>query len=160
MVGRKKTVGEISSELKQKEAPTRDPIELQREMHKDYEKNIIQCALDNKKHYDSDFYIVVITKRERLLENVIRNYFLARSSCPTPDYDQAVYKYEMAKDRILFLWVIPCKDAVDMLTKYAREVVPEERQLLDFVLKFNDGTLLAWSKKLNGEKKDSNILDV
>ena len=33
----------------------------------------------------------------------------------------------------------------------ALEIVDEEKGLLNFVLKFTDGTLLAMAKKLNGE---------
>jgi len=55
------------------------------------------------------FYVCVITKKERLMDNVLRNYFLARSTCPTPQYDQTVYKYHRDSGAIQFLWVLPSK---------------------------------------------------
>ena len=78
------TVGELSSDLLTKESPTRSPYELEQEMHRDYEKHIYDAIAQGKKDYNGDFFIVVMTKRERLLTNVIRNYFVARQSCPTP----------------------------------------------------------------------------
>ena len=104
---RNKTVGQVSLELSQKAPESRDPIELQREMHKDYVKNVIECIERSKKDFSKDFFVVVITKRERLMENVLRNYFTSRLSCPTPDYDQTVYKYHVKTDEIDYLWSIP-----------------------------------------------------
>ena len=90
---KKKTVGAVASELLQKVPETKDPIEIQREVHKEYIDNLkvaVDRGLLTMKH---DFYVVVIVKKEKLLENVLRNYFAERSTCPTPDYDQSVFKY-------------------------------------------------------------------
>lgn len=153
------TVGKISSALLQKEAPTRDPIELEREMHKEYEKNIFECIDAGKKQYPHDFYVVVITKQERLMQNVFRNYFFSRSTCPTPEYDQTVYKYHRANDVIEFLWVIPDRETSFIFKDNALQIVPEERWLLQCVLDFADGTLFKVAKKLNGEQEDSPLLE-
>ena len=126
-------------------------------MHKDYEKNIFECVTTHKKVFFTDFYIVVLTKKERLMKNVIRNYFLARHSCPTPDYGQTVYRYNRKKDIINFMWVIPSKDSCYLLKDNALEVVPEERELLKYVLDFADGTLMKWAKKLNNEIKGEGV---
>jgi len=151
----KDTVGKISLELSQKEAPTRDPIELQREMHKDYEKHIIECIESNKNHLDGDFYVEVITKKERLMPNVLRNYFFATQACPTPTWDQAVYKYHRLDEQVRFLWVVPSKDTCELFTYNALEIDKSEHELLNFVLQFNDGSLLRLAKKLNGEEEHS-----
>ena len=155
---KKKTVGAHAVEALQKESSSQDPIELEREMHRDYEKNIVEVLEKGKKEYPGNFFIVVITKRERLLENVLRNQYFSRSSCPSPDWDQVVYMYEKAQDRLLFLWVLPCRETCEHLTQYAKKVVPQERQLLNLVLNFNNGSLLRLAKQLNGEEADSPIL--
>ena len=72
------TVGKISSELLQKEPETRDPIELQREIHKEYEKNIIDCIRRHENLYTGDFYLEVITKKERLMDIEKYHYLIMR----------------------------------------------------------------------------------
>ena len=97
--------------------------------------------------YDSD----ELTKKEKLLNNVLRNYFFPTQACPTPTWDQAIYHYHSADDRLEFLWVIPSKDTCELFQENALYIVPEEKELLRFVLDFEDGTLLRLAKKLNKE---------
>lgn len=155
----KETVGKISSDLLQKESATRDPIELEREMHKDYERNVWECVDRSKKEFNGDFYVVVVTKKERLMPNVLRNYFMGRNSCPTPEYDQTVYKYSRNDDHIEFLWVVPSKDTCELMRDNALQIADDEKGLLYYVLSFYDGSLLKKSKQLNREKEKSNIIE-
>ena len=84
---------------------------------------------------------------------MIRNYFIPTHDCPTPTYDQTIYKYDHHKESIEFLWVIPDKETCLTLYENKDIVVPEERALLQFVLDFYDGTLYRLMKKLNKESK-------
>lgn len=154
----KKTVGEISSALINKSDDRHTVVDQMRENLSDYDRNLFICAERGKKEYPGNFYIVVITKQERIMKNVIRNYFLCRGSCPTPDNDQIVYRYEKGSGEIKFLWAVPNKDTVHYLINNALLLPPEEKQLLDFSLQFKDGSLLRLSKTLNNEQPDSNIL--
>lgn len=156
---KRETVGKLSSELLKQESPTNSPIELEREMHTEYDNNIMQCVDSGKKQYPHNFYVIVITKRERLMPNVFRNYFFARESCPSPDWDQAVYHYMRSADAIEFLWVIPSKDTCEHLKENALYVTAAEKQLLNYVLDFSDGTLLRMAKKLNKERESSPLLE-
>jgi len=155
----KKTVGAVSLEFAQKTPDSRDPIELEREMHRDYEENIHKAIEDGKNTIEGDFFITVITKKERLMKNVLRHYFLARKSCPSPDYDQTVYHYHRYDDRLEFLWVLPSKDTCVLFKDNMLQIDPKERELLNFILMDSCGELLALSKKLNGEVKDSTLLE-
>jgi len=155
---KKRTVGAQAVELLNKIPDSTDPIEIGREMQKEYIDNLMQCVLDNRKVFSGNFYVIVLTKKERLLENVYRNYFFARISAPTPDYDQAVYKYDASTEEIIFLWCLPAKDICMMLQENAAFVHCDERDLLNFVMSFADGSLYEYAKKLNNESVDSNIL--
>ena len=155
----KETVGKLSSDLLLKDVDTRDPIELQRVMHKDYEKNLYEAIENGKKSYPRDFFVVVITKKEKLMPNVLRNYFFTRETCPTPEYDQTVYHYHREGDVIEFLWVLPSKDTCVLFKNNVLQIAPEEKWLLEFILKDSAGELLELSKKLNGELKDSILLE-
>ena len=154
----RETVGKISLDLLNKTPITQDPIEIERAMHGEYLKNILNCISDASNAFSNDTFIVVITKKEPLMPNVLRNYFLSRSSCPTPDYDQTVYHYKKDSDNIALLWVIPSKDTCLTLKENASSVAIEEWELLSNVLKFADGTLYKLAKKLNNEMEDSSEL--
>lgn len=152
------TVGKISSELLQKQPDSTDAIELERSMQEDYIKNLIECIDAHKNKFEGDFYVVVITKNERLMPNVFRNYFSARISCPTPEFDQSVFKYHKADEWLSHLWTLPCKDATYLLRDNALRVHPDEKELLGFVLQLCDGSLDKLAKKLNGEEAESSLL--
>ena len=147
----KETVGKVAVDLASKTPVERNPIELEREMHTDYDKNIYEAVDRGKKDYPGDFFIVVETKKERLLQNVLRNYFMVRQSCPTPNYDQTVYRYIRADEIVEFLWVVPARDVCFYLKDNALDVVDEEKVLLRYVLNFSDGTLYKLAQQLNNE---------
>lgn len=146
------TVGAVAKELLQKESPAVDATEQMQESLTGYDQNIYDCVERCKQDYFGDFFIVVITKKEPLMPNVLRNYFMGRASCPTPDYDQTVYKFDREKDEVEFLWVVPSKHTCLFLLQHRLEVPPEHHKLLHFVLEFQDGTLFKKAKQLNKEK--------
>lgn len=148
----RETIGKISSDLIIKEPDSRNPVELEQEMHKDYDKHIYECIETNKKTYHGNFYVVVIVKKEPLMQNVLRNYFFGRGTCPMPDYDQTVYFYNAAEEHVEFIWVIPSKDTCLYMKEHALQIPFEEHELLKFVLDFSDGTLYKKARHLNGEE--------
>ena len=155
---KKETVGKIASDLLQKDPVSTDPIEQMEEVLTEYEQNIIKTAQTDAAQYNTIFYVVVLFKTEPLMPNVVRNYYFSRSSCPTPDYDQAVYKVN-AKDRTIdFLWIIPDKRTCQYLTENVLLVPPSQATLCKFVLSFNDGSLLQRCKQLNGETEHTGQL--
>lgn len=156
----RKNIGEISQDLLAKEPDTNDPIELQQEMQYSSFEDEFNEALKraSSKYVSNNFYIVVINQRFRLLPNVIRSYFIDRISCPTPDYDQTVYKVEKRTGKIEFLWTIPDKDSCQDMYDNALMLDPEYMQLLQYVLDFYDGTLLNKTKLLNNEDEQSLVL--
>ena len=154
----KKTVGAISAELATQKQEKLSIKEQQEAMTEDYLKNLIECVDTHAKIFLGNFYVVVITKNEKLMPNVFRNYFSGRESCPTPDYDQTVFRYNKATEDIEYIWTIPSRDACHHLKDNALLVHPEEKELLKMVLAFADGTLYKICKQLNGEEIDSNMI--
>jgi len=155
----KLTVGEQYLDVAYKDPESRDPIELQREMQKEYLENLRETILVYRKKHPQDFFAVVTTKREQLMSNLLRNYFFCRFSCPTPEYDQSVYYYHHADESIAYLWTVPDRDTCFTLQENALRVCDEEKELLQFVMQFFDGTLLNISKRFNKEKKDSPLIN-
>jgi hypothetical protein len=146
------TVGKVARDLLLNNNKNDHTVEEQmKEQLSDYEINLFETITAGKSVYTGPFYLVVITKKERLMENVLRHYFFHRATCPTPDYDQAVYRYTPSDESIEFLWVIPAKDVCYHLRDNALVVDQKERELLKYVLEFFDDTLMIKAKRLNGE---------
>jgi len=148
---KKKTVGQEAYERLKAGPNTADAIELEREMHKDYEKNIFECIERGRKFYSQPFYVCVDTKKEKVAENIVRNLFYHRLSCPTPTYDQTVYFFDRDKDTLEFIWVIPSKDTCLMFIQNWNNIVESERDLLTYILQFASGKLDEIAQFRNGE---------
>lgn len=148
----RKTVGQISTTLQAKaHDDTHSATDQMREQLKDYEQHVFSTLRSGKSDYNGTFYVVVLTKKERLMPNVLRNYFFTRSTCPTPEYDQAVYQYSRSDDKLDFLWVVPSKHTCEMYKERAVTIPTEEKELLHYVLDFEDGTLFKKALVLNKE---------
>ncbi len=149
------SVGTISADLMQKDPGNHTIAEQGKEQLKDYIPNLIEATNKGKRDLPKqDFYIVVLTKRERLMQNVFRHYFFTRMSCPTPDYDQAVYHYSALKDEVEFIWVVPDPVTCQYFLEHSLEIPPEDKCLLEFILKFREGTLDRLARRYNGEKEE------
>mgnify|MGYP007071651430 CR=1 FL=1 len=159
MEEKRDTVGKISSDLLSKDMGKINVIDQQREMQKDYIANLMECVEKNKEHFPGNFFIVVETKAEPLMPNVMRNYFFARWTCPTPTYDQSVFRYNRQDDRIEYLWTLPSKDACYHIKENEAIIDKSEQELKYFVISLFNGSLLCKSKELNKEKSDSIILE-
>jgi len=133
------------------------PIDIEKSTQEEYIKEIHKCVDINKKQFTKEFYITVISKKEFLLPNVMRKYYLAQQTCPTPTFDQTVYHYNIADENLQFIWVIPDRDTAIAMMHNPLQV--KETELFKYVLDFYDGTLLAEAKRRSGEKSDSNILE-
>ena len=138
-----------------------DIIEYRRAMEPDIMARLRDTAdkAKNKEGYiGKDFYIVLITIVDRVLRQP-RIIPLARKSCPTPVYKQSVWKYKTGSDDLEFLWSIP--DAIlyyHILNNQAKYVADKETaDLTKFVILMENGELLRWVKKENGEKIDAVI---
>ena len=156
----KETVGKVSRDMQLRTPDSIDPVEIERELHKEYEKNVFECVNNSKKDFPGDFFVIVTLKKEPLMKNVLRNYFHGRSTCPTPDYDQTVYHYHKPDDKLEFLWIVPDKGTCCLLRDHCLEVAEEEKELLGFVLSFYDGSLMRICKSLNGEAAKTPLIIV
>lgn len=154
---KKEPVGKYAYELQKKTDEKINPIDMQETIHKgnkgeDSFENQVRIAVERgEKEFEGDFYIVVLFKKERLLHNVVRQYFFPRKSCPLPEFDQVVYKFHRNSGTLDFLWVVPDQAATVELPKI-RALLPLEQQgLLEHIEAFNSGKLDALCASLNNE---------
>ena len=163
----KKTVGQTSTELLSKTPDTLSPIDIQKAAELEIIRNLewavkhelksVPCTdicrenCLSRKASDGDFYVSILTKKERKLENVLRNYFVVTKDCPTPFFDQSVWKYNYKLGDLVYLWTVPNQETALILKKNRSIVHPEEHWSLKFVLDYYNGDLHRLAKKLNGE---------
>ena len=140
----RKTVGQISTELLAKGDQKQGVIETQQEMMKNYNDELIKCALEGKEIYGTEkiFYICVQTRRERLLSNVIRNMFYTRQTRPRPAYDLALYHFEPKSEQLRFVWCIPDQETVQRMIDPMYIPTRDEMQLHEFCQWFEKGVLV------------------
>lgn len=165
-----KTIGAIASELLAKtDTKNLNPQEVQRAQEQEYLDNLIWAVKHAQKKVDcsklenhdqcktrdaleGSFFVAAILKKEKLLENVLRNYFIPTQVCPTPTYDQTVYRYNHEKDDIEYIWTVPDRETCLTFKENVTKIVPEERALLANILDFYSGALYRKAKEFNGEK--------
>lgn len=146
------TIGEKSLKLSQKKHDPVRVVDEAAEALKDYASDIKTCINRYNSLWICDFYVVVILKKEPLLQNVMVDKFFGRMSCPTPDYDQTVYFYDKMKEKLTFLWQIPSKPACLYMIQHKALIPPKEYALLKDVIDFAEGNLYRLAKRLNNEK--------
>ena len=145
-------IGKIYTELQAKDHSPIPLRELQEEFNRDYMDNLLLAALSGKKVHDIEiFYVVVLMKRERLMPKVLRNYFTSRKTCPTPNYDQTVYKFNSKTEELSFLWVIPSPKICNELYANRLDLNIKENPVLPYVIDFKEGRLLKKARMLNSE---------
>lgn len=153
-MAKKKTVGAYSYELQQKDEKI-NPIELQRAMHEgnesddSYENQVGLAVKRGEELYEGNFFIVVLFKKERLMMNVVRQYFMPRKTCPRPEYDQVVYKYNRKAADLSFIWVIPNKQSCESIPMDILKYPKEQKEFLNYVMDFNSGKLDKLCDEIN-----------
>lgn len=138
-----------------------DIIEYRRSMEPDIVARIHDTVSKTKAtdgYVNRDFYVVLITTTDRVLRHP-KITLLSRKSCPTPVYKQSVWKYKTNTGNLEFLWSIP--DAIlyyHILRNKAKCLENKDTaDLAKFVILMENGELLKWVKKENGEKIDAVI---
>ena len=142
-------------------AETKTPTynEQSQDMLKDFMPGVLECVEVNKKKYSSDFYVETITIEVPLMgKKVYRFKYMGKLACPTPTYDQSVFKYHKNDDRLEYLWTIPDKGACAYLKQNALLIPDEQKKLLEFVLDDDSKDLLKKAKNLNGEEANSPLI--
>jgi len=135
MTKHRKTVGEEAVKRMLNPDSSQGIVDTQREMDKEYFNEIEKCV-EAHKSWDTPYYIVVHCKKEKLLENVIRRYFIGRQTLPTPQWDQTVWRYTPMTGDMQFLWVLPDENTAKWFAGNPQEVQQEHAELLWFVTEF------------------------
>lgn len=138
-----------------------DVIEYRRKMEPDILKNIYETvakAKDQDIYKGKNFYICLLMKTERV-GGVPRTFVLARQSCPTPTFQQHVWKYHHESGSLEYLWSLPDKILYYHIINNSQKYLADKEceGLAKFCILDHKGELLKWVIKENGEKPDGVI---
>lgn len=126
--------------------------EIRQGLLSEWDKNVCEVIEKTRHQLPSrHFYVCVTTKREYLAKNTLRNYFESKYDCPTPQYEQVVYRIKENSHDWQMMWVIPNKEACEYLLFNRHRIPPEEHWLLNCVIAFSRGKLDQVAQKENGE---------
>lgn len=141
----KETVGAASRRLLLNQDTKQGVVDTQREADKKYFQECQKCVT-RKPHseWKDPWYMVVIHKKERLLENVVRRYFFGRKSLPFPEYDQTVWKYHPVSGDLEFVWCIPDKNTALWMKSHPQDIPEEQKHLAKFVFDFMEDKLYSF----------------
>lgn len=166
---KRKTVGQEAYDRLLAPDESQGIIDTQREVHKSYLKEI-NNTIDKHKDWTTPYYVVVIAKKERLMENVIRQYFMARRTLPTPQWDQTVWRFDPKSGDLRFVWCTPDENTAKWMAGNTSEVPPDQYELLNTVIELINGRLYSKyhamfekddshnSKTLEPEKKQVELI--
>ena len=81
----------------------------------DYARQMEECIDTNKTKFKDPFYILVLTKKEPWISNVLRNYFVGRQTPPHafqmmeeyPNHTKTLYIVNARKGQVKLLWSLP-----------------------------------------------------
>ena len=154
MTKKRKTVGAEALSRLQNPDHSQSIIETQREMDKEYWGEIDKCVKAHT-NWQEPYYIVIHQKKEKLLENVIRRYFIGRQSLPTPQWDQTVWRFNPKNGNLEFVWTLPDENTAKWLAANPKEIHEDMHELLAFTTDFLTQRLYKtfYDKYHKGEKQ-------
>lgn len=149
----KKTIGQHVIEMYNKKADTPYVVEKMKQQSAKWNEVMQNCYdVGTKGLPNRDFYIVVLLKHEIIFGDKVWHLLpFVRPTCPSPEYDQTVFKYHHKVGTPEFLWCLPDKETYDWYVENASIIHPDRWGLLKFVLMDKSGVLLKKAKILNGE---------
>ncbi len=105
-----------------------------------------------------DFYLVLTMTNDPTTKEP-KDFVIARRSCPTPGYNQNVFKYHYQSSELEYLWTIPKKNLYWHFWKHRQFYLQHYKwkKMCSFVCLMESGQMLEWCKKENGELKDAVI---
>lgn len=144
----KPTVGEESYK-RLISGDTQEVGETSQAMNKTFEEELMDCVHAYRKTRLEDvnpFYIVVLSKKERLMNNVVRRYFLGRESEPTPDYDQIVFRVDPKTQEVNFKWAIPDIESYHDMVMFGQNYPIDQQELVGFCRAMNENRLADYQR--------------
>lgn len=162
MKNKKETYGQqLIKVWKNKDAYT--PIDIAKAVFSDHGPTSINQKIqkvyeEGKKEYADNFYIVCLIRGERFSKGTtVRNQVFHQKDCPTPTYDQNVFKYDRSKNCLIYLWSVPDIAFTHWISKYYLYLPLDQQDLAYFCRAFLSGGLDRLCARENKEEYNPDI---
>jgi len=121
-----------------------------------YESTVLKTIENGKREfYNKDFYVDVVWREQAEAEDV-EFVMVAWEACPTPHYNQTVYKYHHLADELELMWTLPNElECLDMYHN-RNSIEQSEWPLMKYVMSFYDKSLFMFvneKEKEDGTRK-------
>lgn len=113
----------------------------------------VKDALTYPDYKNKDFFVVLLLWTDYMTMTPM-SMAIARQSCPSPGYEQTLWKYHHLSGELKFIWCLPdrfrCHDIKNDPLKYVND--PKWSLVAKDVFRMNSGELDAIENKENGGK--------
>jgi hypothetical protein len=120
---------------------------------------VIRTTKSKEYYYNRNFYLVLVLTNEKTPGNLPVDHIFTRRSCPSPGYNQNVFKYHHISGSLEYLWTIPRQHIYWHMYKNKSYYLQSEKhkRMMSFIVLMESGELLKWCIKENGELPDAII---
>lgn len=134
-------------------------LKQQKESSKDYLLKLREAIEKGKEQYQSEEFIFIegFTRQDKIMIRSTVTDFFPRITCPTPSFNQVVYRYVMKEDIIEYVWQIPSNKRCLQLLANPLAKSEGERLLIEHVHDLRDGTLEKLTRFLNKEEYQAGL---
>lgn len=135
------TVGAIVEEAQTMESPSTDARELQQGMASNKMEPIFTALERGLKMFSANIIYVVLIRIFDKPSKTIRNKYMPTTICPTPTFNQAVFRYDRTDGKFELLWTLPGMEICNYFLRNEQHLDKQQKELLKFVHDFKNGSL-------------------
>jgi hypothetical protein len=155
------TAGQLYMEGQKAERPETDQdlLDTQKPAERTYLDELYSNIEKGKELYPQEpyFFIEVFTRQDKIMLRTLVSTFVARITCPTPAFNQTVYRYIKSEDVLEYVWTVPSNERCLYYLKNPISANEGERALIGFVHDLKDGTLEKIARELNHEEYQAGL---
>lgn len=155
------TAGQLYMEAQKSERPETDQdlLDTQKPASRTYLDELFTNITKGKELYPQKpcFFIEVFTRQDKIMVMTMVSTFIPRITCPTPTFNQTVYRYIRTEDVLEYIWTIPSNERCLYYLQNPIGKSEGESALIGFVHDLKDGTLEKIAQELNHEEFQAHL---
>jgi hypothetical protein len=155
------TAGQLYMEAQKSERPETDQdlLDTQKPAGKSYMDELYSEVEKGKVLFSSlpYFFVQVFTRQDKIMVMTLVSTWQTRETCPTPSFNQTVYRYVKVEDVLEIIWVLPSNERCLYYLQNPIGKDEGERFIIQCVHDLKDGTLEKIARELNKEEYQAGL---